>query len=74
MKTILKDEDLISVIELLERFKSICEQLDKLDSIRNPKDFDKHHAKYAKLVSRRDLISMRMWQVNFTRGIRWKLK
>lgn len=55
-KMIIKDSDLVTASDLEDRFQSICRQLDKLDDIFKPRDFDKHQAKYAKLVQRRERI------------------
>ena len=57
---ITKDSELTTVEDLEVRFQSICRQLDKLDSVFNPRNFDKHQAKYAKLVHRRDCIYDRL--------------
>ena len=57
---ITKDSDLVRVSDLEDRFQSICRQLDKLDTVFNPRNFDKHQAKYAKLVHRRDCIYDRL--------------
>ena len=51
---IIKDSDLQTIPEIKERINSINCQLDKLDRVRNPRDFNKHHEKYSKLVERKD--------------------
>jgi len=57
---IIKDSDLVTVSDLEDRFQSICRQLGKLDNVFNPRNFDKHQAKYAKLVHRRECIYDRL--------------
>lgn len=57
---IIKDTNLKTVEEIKERISSINRQLDKLDTIRNPRNFDKHQDKYSKLVSRKDSLILRL--------------
>ncbi len=65
---ITKDSDLVMVSDLEDRFQSICRQLDKLDNVFNPRNFDKHQAKYAKLVHRRDCIYDRLGAIRRAQG------
>ena len=59
-KTIPKsDKDLVTESEIEDRLQSIHKQIQSLDDINNPKNFDKHQEKYKKLVSRRDELSTR---------------
>jgi len=51
-----KDSNLKNINEITERIKSIDRQIDKLDKIWNPKDFNKHHNKYIKLNNRKDIL------------------
>ncbi len=63
MQIIIKDDDLTTISQLEERFQSICRQIEKLDNIHNPRNFDKHHNKYMNFVNRRDTISTRIWRL-----------
>ena len=59
---IIKDTDLKTVDEIKERIASIDRQLDKLDGVWNPINFDKHHGKYSKLVARKESLILRLHQ------------
>ena len=57
---IIKDADLRTVEEMEERVMSINKQLDRLDAVRNPRNFCTHHTKYSKLVARKDSLVFRI--------------
>ena len=53
---IVKDSDLETAEDIGSRVQSISKQIEALDDIQNPKDFDKHNEKYRKLVERRETL------------------
>lgn len=60
---IVRDTDLTTVEEIRERRASISKQVEKLEAVRNPKDFDKHHEKIKKLHERRHTLAAGLRQI-----------
>ncbi len=60
---VIRDTDLTTAEEIRERRASIGRQVEKLESVRNPKDFDKHHAKIKKMHERRHDLAAKLKQV-----------
>lgn len=59
-----RDTELTTVDEISERMKSIDSQVEKLERVQNPKDFDAHHQKIVKLHNRKDALNARKWKLS----------
>lgn len=59
----IKDTDLTTIEEITARLESIDRQREKLNSVWNPRDFEKHHTKISKLTARYEAL----WIVRATK-------
>jgi len=67
-----RDVDLSTEVEVSDRIESIESQLEKLEAVKNPKDFNKHHEKIKKLNERKDALRVR--RANLAKELRDEAK
>ena len=57
---IIKDSELTGELEIRDRIRSINDQIDREESILNPRDYNKHCDKLRKLNARKDSLAYRL--------------
>lgn len=56
-----KDKDLVTREEIKGRRESIKRQIEILEAVYNPKDFNQHHQKISKLIERDEKLRLKYY-------------